>query len=470
MESEREKQPTTDEFLISTGNEDPTPADIYQKVRMLPIQKQYRTVKGKKTFGAAHEDHQIKAMTAPYAPGTYKEFADELLRNPILMSAMQRRDGSFLEDGYTIEMELSSDSDPQTGEILTDEQTKQKLSEFKTEYVDALNQIRTMCKDLKLKKVMKTSNIYELDQGRFVTYFQPPLTEITKEKQPLFLEVLPYEDISVPYIDTYTKQVVAVETTDKKVIGANSMVYGTRLGWGLRKASLGYGASFLEPVLTISKALDRLYNNDIPQAVINSYITKIIMTLKTVGSNPARQAKLDKLVDQLVKNTHRMAAAVSGDVTITPLPITANIAVIETLEKILVEVCLAVTGVPKSMINREHGLTRDIATIEIIQFLRFVRKEDEQHQAELYEDQFINPVFKKFIDDDNPAVRLVIRPKRSIDEIIDSLESKKEKEVQDENIVQEDSTASTFGAAASESKIKKKLLNSLNQQAKRLTE
>jgi len=66
-----------------------------------------------------------------------------------------------------------------------------------------------------------------------------------------------------PIVDIeLTKQIVAVKTKfeDKKICRADEIVYLTRNKRGYRKEGKFYGTSPLEPILTISKSIKRIYN------------------------------------------------------------------------------------------------------------------------------------------------------------------------------------------------------------------
>jgi len=265
------------------------------------------------------------------------------------------------------------------------------------------------------------------------------------------LEIVPVEDLKEPIVDvTRGNRLVGVNTnwtipgTEKKrIIRKDEMVYGVRRNYMLRKDSRFYGSSLLEPVLIMSKSLKKLYNFDIPDAVVASYITKIILQFK----NPQiTSTKIQEVVTAIIKTGKRVFGI---NQEITPIPISTKVdtAAIQSLEKILTDTTGAVLGVPKSMLNREHNLNRDIATIEAIQFIKFIRKPDERHISKIFEDQLLNPLFAYLCGKKQSElpVKIIIKPKKDLDEMIDSLMEEKTQEIKQEEIAQPGST-SVFGA------------------------
>jgi len=423
--------------------------------------------------------NKLKVMTDPYTHQTRKEMIECAYTDAILSPSFERRKDAQFEDGFYLDLELKMTRDPNTDALLTPEQSKMLLDAERPKFLAVLNRLRQWTDSKNLEEIMDEFTVHEIDQGRCVAFFFPGILELTElssndilgqqpKRLPSTLEIVPVEDLKEPIVDTSTGNRVVGVNTDwpladhedrKRIIRKDEMVYGVRRNWMLRKDSRFYGSSTLEPVLVISKALKRMYNFDIPDAVVASYIAKIIFKFQ----NPrVSSADITNMITSYLKSGKK-AFGTNQQIDVMPVTNKVDTAAIQALEKILTDTIGAVLGVPKSMLNREHNLNRDIATIEAIQFIKFVRKPDERHVSKVFEDQLLNPLFAYLLgqDMDKIPVKVVIKPNKTIDEILDNLMEQKQEEI-NRGAVQQPASTSVFGAASEDPK--KKLSVSLGEE------
>lgn len=427
-----------------------------------------------KIFGAAGEVNSdqtdIRVMTDPYSATTRKDFADIVFEDPVVAPAMERRHGALFENGYKLVLELKSIYND-LGDEMTPDEIKQKLTITGKEYLAYLQAIRSWDSKMNNLELMRRVNTSSLTQGRAAVLITPPIAEPTendsdvdlgydvqKKELPIALELINYEDLGDPLVDIkYSHSLVAVQLNypDQNVATVDQLLYVTRKDWGLRKESEFFGSSIFEAIPKISKALKRIYNRDFPDAVIAAYITKLIFRLDTDGDPDEQRTKFTEFLNKFF-TAGNYAVAVNQDILeVTPVPISVDTEMLDTVEKKLADLELGTTGVPNSMLNRGHDLNRDLATIEAIQFIKYVQRPDEQLIAKVFEEQLYNRLLAylsgKQYDDLPVCIRVVAnQPKKEgVSELQDqtNLTEQKTNEIDQGNISQDDAQNKIFGAS-----------------------
>jgi len=409
-------------------------------------------------FGAAGEsdipEEKLKVMTDPYDNTTRNFFTDCVLSDPILSPSLDRRISSLYEDGFHLELEDASAKE-QDNTTMTEGEKDKEIVEKSTQFDTILQELQTWVVDIHLLDNMKDMSAVSFAQGRAGTLITPPLQELGG-KMPLSVDIIATEDLGEPIVDIgLTKQIVAINSDmdGKSILRTDEVVYVTRGKRGFRKDSKFYGTSPLEPILQISKAIKRIYNYDIPEAIIAAYITKVLFTIQDNGNPQSQKTRIQSFIDNFL-TTGKLAFAMSDEVTkIDLIQPKVDVQMIDTLESKMADVEMSITGVPKSMLNREHNLNRDIATIEAIQYKRWVRNPEENLLASNYENQLLNPLFAiragKKLSEIPLRVRIVRNEPKGgdIDTIFtDNVSETKETEMDAESLSQKDAT-STFGAS-----------------------
>lgn len=409
-------------------------------------------------YGAADSPdipvQKLKEMTDPYTSTTRKAFEQLIYDDPIGAPAFEKRVNASYENGFELVLELAHLHDKKTGKRLTEEEQKLALESAENIYLPHLQRLRDWSESpmIDLESRMRESLASSLNQGRTAVYFTPGLTELAPGQLPIAMEVINRIDLGNPIIDTaLTHKMVGVKTSweTKKFVRADEMVYIVQKMLGLRKDNAFFGASLFESVLTISKTIKRIYNYDIPEAMIAAYITKVIFQLSETGTQSAQEnTASDFLRDFLT--TGKLAYVINHEIAnVHQVPVKTDSAMIDTLESKIADLMLGVIGTPKSMMNREHNLNRDIATIQAIQFVKFIRKPDERHIASAFEMQLLNQLMAHLAGQtvNQMPVRAKIRALPSPDgELVDDLASKKQDELNSESLTQTDSQGNTFGA------------------------
>lgn len=415
-------------------------------------------------YGAAHESEnriptsKLKLMTDPYSSTTRKEFTNCVYTDPILSPATERRHDAFMENGYDLQLELKSKFKPD-GTQLTPEETKSAFTDAETKYLSILQRIRSWDDNLNNIEVMKSANTASFVQGRTAAYIIPGFADLGTNELPFNIEIVNQEDLQEPIIDVgLTHKIVGVKVTfsNKKFLRTDELIYIKRRGWGLRKDSWGYGSSAMEPILTISKTIKRIYNWDIPEAVIAAHVTKIIFRMQQPAGSGTSKSRMEDLLKDFL-TTGKLAFAVSQEILeIKEIPIKVDSAMLDTNEKKLADIEMGVVGVPKSMLNREHNLNRDIATIQAIQFVKWVQKPDQNLIGEAFENQLYNPLLAHLAGQNFAEIPVRIRvvpipPEK--EEMGDDLATKKSEEITKGELKQDDSKDNVFGAATVEETI-----------------
>jgi hypothetical protein len=419
---------------------------------------------GKKTrfirvYGAAGEEDipetKVKEISDHYKPQTRKFFTEVGLRDPIIAPALDRLEETIFEDGFELVLEPASTApepnQPQTEQPQTEQTTQ---SNFET----ARLKLQTWCEDHDLLHIMRNLHTVKFCQGKAAALISPGLADLQQGELPSHIEVITAEDLGNPIVDVgLTRKLVGVTLAleDKKVARADEIVYIVSGKQGLRREGKFQGISKLEPVLIISKIIRRIYDFDFSEAVIAAYITRTLFKVKSQGEESEQKAKLQKLIEDFFK-AGKIAFAVSDDVEdIISVQPKVDWTVLEGIEQKLSDLEQGLTGVPKSMMNRTENLNRDTATIQAIQYKRFVVKPAEKKLATEFENQLLNPLFAKLVGKEIKDIPFRVRIKKKlpeegdIDTMFDRLSETKNQEISAGNMMQGDAR-STFGASGQE--------------------
>lgn len=406
--------------------------------------------------GAAGEEDipesKIKVITDHYDSNTRKLLNDCILEDPLLSPATDRRFDSIFEDGFHLEYEDAIAYDPIQKRHLTKDETEAKFKESSAKFDSFLLQLETWKDNVHLIDTMRDAAGVSFSQGRSGSLISPGLLELKPGALPFSVEIIHYSDLGDPVVDIgLTKQIVAVKTKfeGKQICRRDELVYITRNKRGYRKEGKFLGTSPLEPIITISKAIKRVYNYDIPEAVIAAYITKILFSF----DDEVESSDATTFIQNFLK-TGKIAFGMKGVRDVKEIPIKVDSGMIDLMEKKLADTELSIVGVPKSMLNREHNLNRDIATIEAIQFMKFVRKPDEQLLADEFQSQLLNPLLSIRFGiplNELPKRIKIVRdsPTKDLDTIFEKeekLTETKTDEVESDELSQKDAV-SIFGAA-----------------------
>ncbi|MCV0398537.1 MAG: hypothetical protein K5785_00925 [Nitrosarchaeum sp.] len=410
-------------------------------------------------FGAAGEEDipetKIKAISDHYSSNTRKMLNDSILDDPLLSPALDRRIDSIYEDGFHFELVPAIAYDPINQRHLSSEESEQLFQKMKPEFEKYVQQLETWKDDIHLIDNMRDSAGVSFAQGNAASLISPGIMDLQQGQLPFSVEIIHYSDVGEPIVDVgLTKKMVALKTKfeNKKICRKDELVYITRNKRGYRKEGKYLGTSSLEPILVISRSVKRIYNYDIPEAIVAAYITKILFTF----ADGVEEADAKQFIQNFLR-TGKLAFGMSNVERTEVVQPKVDTQMLDVLEKKLADAMLAVVGVPKSMLNREHNLNRDIATIEGIQFIKFVRKPDEQLLADEYEEQLINPLLAKQFGrplNELPGRIKIVRndPDKDLDTIFDNQESLEEKKTDEVNSAQleQDDASSIFGASGNE--------------------
>ena len=415
---------------------------------------------------SGHEDipvTKLKIISDPVTDPTRTMLTTCALSDPLLAPALDRRTDALFEDGFHLELEFASMFDMTENRVLTKEETEAKFKEQIPEFNKILLRLETWKDDANLIQTIRDSDGVSIVQGRAAALVSPGIASLDVGKLPIHVEIIYTEDLGQPIVDVgLTRKLVAVQThfEDKKICRGDEIIYITRGKKGLRKSDKFYGTPLFEPILTISKQIKRIYNYNLPEALVAAYVTKVLFTFASEGSEDDQKNRITKFINDFLTDGKLAFGMNQAIEKVQPIGITVDWDMLNGAENKLADAELAVVGVPKSMLNREHNLNRDIATIEAIQFVKFVRKPDEKVMSEAYQNQLFNPLFSHLMQ--KPLSEIPVRVKMvrnkpegsDLDSIYENkLALQKESEINAENLEQKDAT-SPFGAASKNRKKK----------------
>jgi hypothetical protein len=430
--------------------------------------------------------NDLKEMVDPYQSSVRDDFANSSLNDPLIAPALERRIAACWEDDFELVLEpkFQDDTGDQsgTGKILTlaqqatnsDIETEsikepgQKNKENKipesvaVEYQGYLEKLKVWKdeENIKLLTKMRNANKLSLVQGRNATLIYPPISKLSEGQLPDVLKNIPYEDLGSPVVDTgLTWAVVAIRSSlgNKQILMRDELVYVTRRDDGLRKDSAYYGASILEPIITMSRILKRILNYDLGKLAISSYFTKLAINLMTRGSE-AEQTEQIKNFNRNLFSTAVDVITLNAGTVVTPISTAVNGDPLDQAHEIILNHMITNLGVTKSQMMRELNMNRDIATVQEITFIKYTRKQDEGIIGQAFENQLLNPLLAhlagvKFsecpyrvkikrieIDDTGDEIEEAEVQKEAAQEVElqNNLQDKKKREIESSNLRQED--------------------------------
>ena len=462
----KEKPIFEGERMLTLEEEQETFEPIRQPVEFKNYDGRFLKIKNVKGYkygiilGAAGEElvpvPKLKEVTDPYPGNTRKDFTNVLLTDPVASPAAAFRVGTIFEDGFELQLTLASQFNKVTGREMTPEEIQLALSGQIQLYSQFLEQLNTWKSDKDVEQLAKDLEGVSLAQGKAAGQIFPGILDLKQGQLPTICEIIPADDLGNPIIDVgVTRKIVAVkinvdekdkDENTKDILRADEIVYITRGMRGLRREAKYQGTSPLEPVLQISKALKRYYHLDAPLAMITSYMTKQLLKVKEDMTDEATSTKINTFMTTLFKSTTMALAMPEWFDDVKTIEPKVNWDMFNGAENKLANVELAVLQVPKSSQNREQDLNRDIATIQAIQFVRFVRKPDEKLIAKALENQIFNPLFAHLVGKNLKEIPFrikIVRKKPEGDDIDqmfgDSLTSQKSNDITSGSLMQKQS-------------------------------
>ena len=455
---------TPDNVIMMTEKEirEPITVTSYEKVSRFLKRKKVKNYNYTKIVGAAGEElipiQNLKVISDHYSTDTRTMFTNVLLLDPVSAPAGTYRVGALFEDGFELRLTLASQFDPTLGRELTKDEIQMRLktTDGYQSYIQILSKLITWKNDVNIEGLAKDLEGVSLAQGKAVGQIIPGIMDLPPQALPIAVEIVDADDVGDPIVDAgLTQKLVAIklklddEDTEeedvKDILRADEMVYVVRGMRGLRRGSKWHGISPLEPIVQISEALKRYYHLDAPLAMVSSYITKQLLKVKSDNFDKNLQTRVQEFMTKLYKaNTWAMAMPDWYD-GLDQIKPEVDWDMFNGIEQKLAAVSLAQLGVPKSAVNREQDLNRDIATIQAIQFVRFVRKPAEQLIKNDLESQLFNPLFAHLCG--KPLSQIPVRvevvrkmPENGdIDTLFDPLAQSKNEDMNSGNIMQNQS-------------------------------
>lgn len=424
----------------------------YTNTKWLKIKK--ATSKGNnyaysRVLGGAGEQliptQNLKVISDPYDIQTRKEFTDLILTNPIAAPAHTYLIGSLFENGFTLELTVSSMFDALLGRYLSPEEISAKMILETPKYASFLAQLVTWKDKCKIEQLAKDLVSVAIPQGKAAGQIIPALMDLTPNQLPTFCEIIPADDLGNPIIDAGdSRKLVAVKintnsndekNTDKKdILRADEIVYMTLGSRGLRRESKYQGVSRLESVLQVSLAIQKYYKLHAPIAMISSYKPTQLIKIKPESVDDATASRINTFMTTLFKSSTVAMAMPDWYDGVDIVANTVDWDFFSGIENKLATVILAQLGVPKSAMNREQDLNRDIATIQAIQFVRFTVKPLEETLMEVLENQLFNPLLSHLSGVPLEKLPVRVKIKRTdaeigLDKMFDHLSQQKNDEI-----------------------------------------
>lgn len=420
------------------------------------IKKDKETYNYTRILGAAGEQliptRNLKVISDHYSSDTRTAFSDLILLDPVAAPASTFRVGAIFEDGFELRLTLASQFDATLGRELTSEEIQARLSK-ETVYNDALMKLSTWKNDKDIEQVAKDLEGVSLAQGKAVAQIIPGILELPQQKLPIACEIVDADDVGEPIVDAgMTKKLIAIkikvddEDQDdenvKDILRADEMVYLVRGPRGLKRGAKWHGVSPMEPVLQISKAIKTYYQLHAPLVMVAAYVTKQLLKIKGDAFDANLQSRVQDFMTKLYKATTWAIAMPEWYDSMDTVEPKVNWQMFDGIEQKLAAVELAQLGVPKSSQNREQDLNRDIATIQAIQFVRFVRNPSEGLIKRALEKQLFNPLFAHLLG--KPLGEIPVRveivrktPKGGdIDKLYDNMSVDKNNDISSGNLMQ----------------------------------
>lgn len=369
---------------------------------------------------------KLQLMSDPLDPTTRKDLTTCAISEPNLSSSIDRRTESLYEDGVDIVLELASKFNPATGKEYDETELKTILAEKSQSYLPHLARLNTWIDDMNIVEAMRDAEAVSFVQGRNATLMYPGIMDLQQGALPILVETIHADDLKEVIVDVgLTRKVVAVKTNlnGKKFVRADEMVYLVRgVKKALRREGKFYGISPIEPILIIAKILKRIYNYDASEAAVAAYVTQMLFEVMVDGNQQGLKERIEKLLAEFVKRGKKAFATFDEIKKITPVGVKVDWSMLDGIESKLAHLVLAITGVPSSMANREQNLNRDLAIVQAIQFIKFVRAPSEKLVSEAFAAQMITPLLAHLAGqtvNDLPVRAKIVRkaPEKDLDQI-----------------------------------------------------
>ena len=403
---------------------------------------------------------KLKVMSDPLLPKTRKDLTECAISEPNLSSSINRRTDSLYEDGFNLELEIVQIINPETGKEYEPEKKAELLKPHLKIFLPHLARLANWSNKMNVLDAMRDAAAVSFVQGKNGTMMLPGILDLKPGALPLMVETIHADDLKEPIVNVgLTRKIVAVKTNldGKRFCRADELVYVVRGSKkALRRDGKFFGMPEIESILIISQILKRIYNYDFAQAATAAYVTKVLFHVLSEGNEERLENRVKKLLADYANNG-TIAFATFDGVTATPVESKVNFPMLNGLEDNLARKELAITGVPSSMMNREQNLNRDLATIQVIQFIKFIRGPDEKLIAKFFEDQMFNRLLAHLagVTEDQLPVRIRIVRKKSdkdIDKLEDdSLAEKKQGELDKPDLSKQPIESSVFAAGGPES-------------------
>ena len=399
--------------------------------------------------GYKQPDIQLRQLNDIYVNETRKAFAKCATTDPIAAPALKVRHNSLFEDGIELKLVPKSTVNPQTGSRLTESEITALVTAESAEYGMYLAQIEDWAKKINIVKIMRQCDSSAFTQGRTAALITPGVQDLATGMLPESIKLLTYDTIREVIIDvgrTYKMQGLTLQRLEKTHARMDEVVYILKGDLGLRPTDDYYGTSSFEPMLVISQTIKRLYNYNMPEAVVAAYIDRALLMFDFKESNIANEEEhMTKVVQQVATRGNTAIATGEELRDVKSVGVKTDSAMIDIIERKLADAMLSIVGVPKSMLNREHTLNRDIATVQIIQYLKLIRKPAEVAICTDFSEHLLTPLLAhlKGKNVNELSMRLEIHTKTAIP--TDPLIEEKSDEITSQHVEQTQSTM--FGAA-----------------------
>jgi hypothetical protein len=485
------KEPSIDDLFPSIRQPIKITKFEWSKWLKPKITKQYKYAQ---VLGAAGplkpelvSETKLKEISDPYTGDIRKALTDILLSDPIASPAARYSIGALFEDGFELKLTLASQFSVENKRQLTPEEIDAQLLTTDALYYTILERLDTWKSDCDVEQLAKDLHGVSLAQGKAAGMMLPGILDLKQNELPKICEIIPADDLSNPVIDSgATRKIVAVkldledeeDEEVKDILRADEIVYYVTGIRGLRREAKYQGVSPLEPVLQISKALKRLYHLDMPLASVSAYITKQLIKVSKENLDDALQSRINSFMSNLFKSTTWAMAMPDWYDGVDPITPKVDWPMFDGIEQKMATVELSAMGVPKSAMNREQDLNRDIATIQAIQFVRFVRKPAEEAIKKVLENQIFNPLMAHLAQKELSEIPVRIDIVRKvpeggdIDKMFDTLSEDKNNDMNSGNMMQNQSQTDLVPIGASgelkklQIKTYKKLLSKIENENK----
>ena len=354
-------------------------------------------------LGAAGEISRIptgnlREMSDPYQKVTRDDFTDCALTDPTAQPALHKRNRSFFNNGFHLELELASSRD-EKGIILIGESKKMKLKEFETKFNPLLKRIEDWyeTKPIKLLQKMRSSGFAAWVQGRSAVKIFPPLSQLEQNMLPQSLKVVASEHVGNPIIDRDTWEIVALRIhsvdDDQVVLLPDEMVHVILRDSGLKQEERFFGRSIMEPFVQLCRINKRAVDFDYSKAIVASYNPKIMMKIPVQGTPDEKEEQLRARASDVASEGNDIIAIESDEFSsVDAIPNQVNHEMMSRIREDIDQILIPGMGSTKLQIGRVDGLTRDNATIMEVESIRDTRTPDEKEISDFFIDELLMPL------------------------------------------------------------------------------